>query len=93
MPKIVIREIDKTSAGGAAYANFAVVIPGFVKAATAAVAATATTPAIPAWEPNLGVFDDNEIYGFSLTPGNNEIKFTPSESVKIYTLIIKAYGN
>ena len=40
-----------------------------------------------------GGIDDNEIYGFSLIPGNNEIKFTPSESVKIYTLIIKAYGN
>ena len=30
MPKIVIREFDKTTAGGAAYANFAVVVPGFV---------------------------------------------------------------
>lgn len=33
MPKIVIREIDKTTAGGAAYANFAVVVPGFYSAA------------------------------------------------------------
>lgn len=40
-----------------------------------------------------GGIDDNEIYGFNLLPGNNVIKFTPSESVKIYTLIIKAYGN
>lgn len=40
-----------------------------------------------------GGIDENEIYGFNLTSGNNEIKFTPSESVKIYTLIIKAYGN
>lgn len=30
MPKIVIREFDKTTAGGAPYANFAVVVPGFV---------------------------------------------------------------
>lgn len=40
-----------------------------------------------------GGIDENEIYGFSLQPGNNTIKFTPSESVKVYTLIIKAYGN
>lgn len=39
-----------------------------------------------------GIFE-NEIYGFNLFPGNNVIKFTPSESVKIYTLIVKAYGN
>lgn len=32
MPKIVIREIDNTNAGGAAYANFSVVVPGFVGA-------------------------------------------------------------
>lgn len=31
MPKIVIREYDKTTAGGGAYANFSVVVPGFVK--------------------------------------------------------------
>lgn len=30
MPKIVVREIDKTTAAGAPYANFAVVVPGFV---------------------------------------------------------------
>lgn len=30
MPKIVIREFDWTKAGGAAYANFSVVVPGFV---------------------------------------------------------------
>lgn len=40
-----------------------------------------------------GGIDENEIYGFRLLPGNNTIKFTPSESVKVYTLIIKAYGN
>lgn len=40
-----------------------------------------------------GGIDENEIYGFSLLPGNNTIKFTPAESVKVYTLIIKAYGN
>ena len=40
-----------------------------------------------------GGIDDNEIYGFNLVPGNNTIKFTPAESVKVYTLIIKAYGN
>ena len=40
-----------------------------------------------------GGIDENEIYGFSLLPGDNTIKFTPSESVKVYTLIIKAYGN
>lgn len=62
MPKIVIREIDNTEAGGAAYANFAVVVPGFVKEATDAVAATATTPAIPAWAPNMDVFDENGVY-------------------------------
>lgn len=33
MPKIVIREIDNTTAGGAAYTNFAVVVPGFYSAA------------------------------------------------------------
>ena len=37
--------------------------------------------------------DSNEITGFNLTAGNNTIKFTPVESVKNYTLIIKAYGN
>lgn len=37
--------------------------------------------------------DSNEITGFNLTAGNNTIKFTPIESVKNYTLIIKAYGN
>lgn len=37
--------------------------------------------------------DSNEIIGFSLAAGNNTIKFTPVESVKNYTLIIKAYGN
>ena len=56
MPKIVIREIDNTTAGGGTYANFSVVVPGFVKAA---VAATATTPA---FQPNLNVFDDNGVY-------------------------------
>lgn len=40
-----------------------------------------------------GGIDDNEICGFNLVPGNNTIKFTPAESVKVYTLIIKAYGN
>lgn len=40
-----------------------------------------------------GGIDENEIYGFNLQSGNNVIKFTPLESVKIYTLIIKAYGN
>lgn len=40
-----------------------------------------------------GGIDENEIYGFNLKQGNNIIKFTPSESVKIYSLIIKAYGN
>ena len=32
MPKIVIREFDKTKAGVANYANFAVVVPGYVAA-------------------------------------------------------------
>jgi hypothetical protein len=32
MPKIVIREFDKTTAAGAAYANFSVVVPGFYSA-------------------------------------------------------------
>ena len=41
----------------------------------------------------IGGIDSNEILGFSLIPGNNIIKFTPVESVKNYTLIIKAYGN
>ena len=30
MPKIVIREYDKTKAVGPEYANFSVVVPGFV---------------------------------------------------------------
>jgi hypothetical protein len=34
MPKIVIREFDKTKAGVGAYANFAVVVPGFCKKET-----------------------------------------------------------
>jgi hypothetical protein len=34
MPKIVIREFDKTTAGSGAYSNFAVVVPGFVKSGT-----------------------------------------------------------
>ena len=50
MPKIVIREIDNTEAGGAEYANFAVVVPGFVKAST-------TT-----FSPDLSVFDENGVY-------------------------------
>ena len=41
----------------------------------------------------IGGVDSNEIIGFNLIPGNNSIKFTPVESVKNYTLIIKAYGN
>lgn len=41
----------------------------------------------------IGGIDDNVIYGFNLQSGNNVIKFTPLECVKIYTLIIKAYGN
>lgn len=40
-----------------------------------------------------GGIDDNVIYGFNLQPGNNVIKFTPLECVRIYSLIIKAYGN
>ena len=36
--------------------------------------------------------DSNEIIGINLVEGNNIIKFTPVESVKNYTLIIKAYG-
>lgn len=31
MPKIVVREFDKTTAVGAPYSNFAVVVPGFAK--------------------------------------------------------------
>jgi hypothetical protein len=31
MPKIVVREFDKTKAGIPAYKNFSVVIPGLVK--------------------------------------------------------------
>lgn len=50
MPKIVIREFDETTAGGAPYANFAVVVPGFVAAATAS------------FTPNADVFDDNGVY-------------------------------
>ena len=34
MPKIVIREFDKTTAVSAPYANFAVVVPGFAKEGT-----------------------------------------------------------
>ena len=41
----------------------------------------------------IGGVDSNEIIGFNLIPGNNAIKFSPVESVKNYTLIIKAYGN
>lgn len=41
----------------------------------------------------IGGLDSNQIIGFNLTSGNNIIKFTPVESVKNYTLIIKAYGN
>lgn len=50
MPKIVIREVDNTTAGGAAYANFAVVVPGFVKEAA------------EGFTPNLSVFDENGVY-------------------------------
>ena len=50
MPKIVIREIDDTKAGGGAYANFSVVVPGFV--------ADQTTD----WEPDLSKFDENGVY-------------------------------
>lgn len=46
MPKIVIREIDNTKAGGAAYANFSVVVPGLVDT----VKDTST------------VFDENGVY-------------------------------
>lgn len=41
----------------------------------------------------IGGIDNNEIVGFSLAAGNNTIKFSPVETVKNYTLIIKAYGN
>lgn len=41
----------------------------------------------------IGGNDSNEIYDFDLTTGNNTIKFSPVETVKNYTLIIKAYGN
>lgn len=40
----------------------------------------------------IGGLYSNEIIGFNLNAGNNFIKFTPVESVKNYTLIIKAYG-
>ena len=50
MPKIVIREIDNTEAGSAEYANFAVVVPGFVKAETTN------------FSPDLSVFDENGVY-------------------------------
>jgi hypothetical protein len=50
MPKIVIREVDATTAGSAPYANFAVVVPGFVAAAT------------DSFTPNLDVFDENGVY-------------------------------
>ena len=49
MPKIVIREIDNTQAGGAAYANFAVVVPGFVREDED-------------FTPNMAVFDENGVY-------------------------------
>lgn len=50
MPKIVIREIDNTTAVGAAYTNFAVVVPGFVKDND------------PEFTPNMNVFDENGVY-------------------------------
>jgi hypothetical protein len=49
MPKIVIREIDNTEAGSAAYANFAVVVPGFVREDEY-------------FTPNMAVFDENGVY-------------------------------
>ena len=48
MPKIIINEIDATTPGSRAYANFAVLVPGFVNAETA--------------EEAKKVFDDNDIY-------------------------------
>ena len=37
---------------------------------------------------------NNEIVGFNLYKDViNEVRFTPTESIKNYTLIIKAYGN
>ena len=56
MPKIVIREIDNTKGSGAAYKNFAVVVPGFVKEPTEQ---TATSDA---FMPNRTVFDENGVY-------------------------------
>ena len=52
MPKIVIREFDKTTAGGAPYANFSVVVPGFVKEEDPETG----------FKPDLTVFDDNGVY-------------------------------
>lgn len=51
MPKIVIREFDNTTAGGAAYANFAVVVPGFV-----------ADDKLSNWVGAAKVCDDNGVY-------------------------------
>lgn len=72
MPKIVIREIDNTTAVGAAYANFAVVVPGFVKDND------------PNFTPNLDVFDDNGVYECNdKTAFEKNIGLTSSKNHKV----------
>lgn len=61
MPKIVIREFDKTTASSGAYSNFTVVVPGFIQPGTWAD----TNNIVHDYgynEKNESVFDENGVY-------------------------------
>lgn len=58
MPKITIKEYDKTKAGRREYANFAVVVPGFVAEGTS----KETGKAYGLDKEGESVFDDNGVY-------------------------------
>jgi hypothetical protein len=73
MPKIVIKEYDKTKAGIGAYANFSVVVPGFLGTPEASVKS----------EEVQALFDENGIYECSSQ--TDFVKYVGKQSYKLVT--------
>jgi hypothetical protein len=101
MPKIVIREFDKTKAGVGNYTNFTVVVPGFI----GAKGKETLKPANKDNSPYESVFDEYGIYECSdaglfkeyigvVSPQNNVIreKAAPKvEPIQSFTYTIPAH--
>ena len=77
MPKIVINEYDKTKAGTSAYANFSVVVPGFLGTPEVGV----STEEVEARFDENGVYECSSQSDFVTYIGKHNYKTTTTENV------------